>query len=277
MYLTRPFNIIVDNGKTLTKKSLNKAKIDNEYAFYHLLSKNIQRYLVEPTSLSFDGQYAEYTMNKIEGFNAGELYSSGMMTVNDFSRLFNTVVDFKTQCLKTYGARSCSENNSISLVVYKTKQRIGFDTEKNKLLGRIEKAFHFYKHERRLWNMSVSHGDLCLSNIMFDIKEGEFKFIDPRGASIKDELYIDEYYDLAKLSQSILGKYESIIHGVSGDNELGEEVFISFLKDQEVSLSLLRVYEASLFLSMTPFHFNKPENVAQFLDKCENILSEIGF
>lgn len=276
-YATRPFNIIVDNGKTLTKKSLDKNKIDREYAFYHLLSNKIQRFLVEPTRLSFDGQYAEYTMKKINGPNAGELYSIGMMTISDFSLLINTVLDFKAQCLKTYGVRSCSENDSISLVVYKTKQRIGSDTENNKLLDRVEKAFQFYKHERRSWNMVVSHGDLCLSNMMLDIKEGEFKFIDPRGASTSDELYMDEYYDLAKLSQSILGKYEGIVYGVSVDNEFGEEVFVNFLRDQDISLNLLRVYEASLFLSMIPLHHNKPANVAQFLDKCKHILSEIGF
>ena len=50
------------------------------------------------------------------------------------------------------------------------------------------------------------HGDLCLSNILYCERRGEYFLVDPNGARNTPIIY-----DWAKLSHSILGKYDLII------------------------------------------------------------------
>lgn len=52
--------------------------------------------------------------------------------------------------------------------------------------------------------VSPIHGDLTLENILFDIKTGDFKLIDPAGSR-----YVDAFeLDIAKFMQSFVSKYE---------------------------------------------------------------------
>jgi hypothetical protein len=103
------------------------------------------------------------------------------------------------------------------------------------------------------------------------------KFIDPRGATNPKDLYLDEYYDLAKLSHSILGGYEKIIYNKTTKTKSLEVIFLDYLKNKGICLELLRVYEASLFLSMIPMHTDYPDNILLFKDTCDRILKEVGF
>jgi hypothetical protein len=102
------------------------------------------------------------------------------------------------------------------------------------------------------------------------------KFVDPRGAKQEGDIFMDEYYDLAKVSHSIFGGYESIIYNTTINYDHIQNLFYNYLNKNKISVELLKVYEASLFLSMTPLHIDKPENVEQFLNKCDKILKEIG-
>ena len=61
---------------------------------------------------------------------------------------------------------------------------------------------------------AVIHGDLCLSNILFNSRINSIKVIDPRGTSFNNlTIYGDQNYDLAKLTHSIVGMYDHIISG----------------------------------------------------------------
>ena len=62
---------------------------------------------------------------------------------------------------------------------------------------------------------AVIHGDLCLSNILFNSRINSIKIIDPRGTGYNNNLtiYGDQNYDLAKLTHSIVGMYDHIISG----------------------------------------------------------------
>ena len=84
----------------------------------------------------------------------------------------------------------------------------GFDSLAN--INEFYQA-HFKKIKKRnkLTNVAlISHGDPCFSNIIYDRKSNLIKFIDPRGANDKAELYMHELYDIAKISHSILGNYD---------------------------------------------------------------------
>lgn len=123
--------------------------------------------------------------------------------------------------------------------------------------------------------LSVLHGDLCLSNILFDPKGRIVKLIDPRGQFGKYSIYGDPIYDLAKLIHSFEGLYELIITDNFFITVEDSEIHYTFnttpaqLDIQTLFKARLefhyptdayaaRFVEALLFLSMIPLHKDKP-------------------
>jgi hypothetical protein len=64
--------------------------------------------------------------------------------------------------------------------------------------------------------LALSHGDPCLSNILFDGRIGLFRLIDPRGATVRDAALMHPLYDLAKFSHSVLGGYDFVNNDLFG-------------------------------------------------------------
>lgn len=125
---------------------------------------------------------------------------------------------------------------------------------------------------------TVSHGDLCFSNIMYDSRSNGIKVIDPRGLNIKQELtiYGNQTYDLAKLCHSFIGLYDFIIADsfvLEKSEELGvklifnidsrleniQKIFMSKQLLPTVSNTEIIAPTILLFLSMIPLHFDKPQ------------------
>ena len=116
----------------------------------------------------------------------------------------------------------------------------------------------------------VMHGDLCLSNMIWDKKN--LKLVDPRGSYHSEPtIYGDEWYDIAKLSHSFNGNYDFIINNkfelLSGSTDgVVYKVFKSnkqleverifnekFLNDPIQNL-IISFIESTLFISMIPLH-----------------------
>jgi hypothetical protein len=106
----------------------------------------------------------------------------------------------------------------------------------------------------------------------------------------EDELYMDPYYDIAKLSHSICGHYDYFNSGlyeiaidenmkarvrVDADNRQYVELFREELESAGISLELIRLYEASLFLSMLPLHMDRPQKVFGFVMNAIAILDSL--
>lgn len=138
--------------------------------------------------------------------------------------------------------------------------------------------------------LAVGHGDLCFSNILYNRESEILKLIDPKGAVRKEDLYTDPYYDLAKLSHSICGGYDffnSGLYEISVKRDLKlelaidvdtvpfAEIFREYLEKNGFSYALVRLYEASLFLSMLPYHMDQPGKVFGFLLNAVKILDEV--
>lgn len=148
---------------------------------------------------------------------------------------------------------------------------------------------HFSEHLRRFTDTmfessrcGILHGDLCLSNILYDPGNRIFKFIDPRGSFGKRSIFGDIRYDVAKLRHSFVGGYDFILadlfrvaeNGGEYDFKLYTEAYntqVAALFDQEVErrgfdLNEIKVVEALLFLSMIPLHSeNKQRQKAMYL------------
>ena len=113
---------------------------------------------------------------------------------------------------------------------------------------------------------------------------------DPKGALQEDELWTNPYYDISKLSHSICGKYDFFNSGlfdihITDRFELNLEIpfdnceYIALFKSKVemygFNFWLVRLYEASLFLSMLPLHIDNPHKILGFILNAKQILEEI--
>jgi hypothetical protein len=117
------------------------------------------------------------------------------------------------------------------------------------------------------------------------------KLIDPRGVDTAEDLFTDRYYDIAKLSHSILGGYDYINNGLftisvardlrlvldveQRDQSEEQNLFRQKLAEHDFDERLTRLYEASLFLSMLPLHADVPSKVAALALTADRILQEL--
>lgn len=274
-YNSRYFNEILDLGDTLVKKSDNVEKIVSEYNFYYLLPDYLKRFFIQPFNLVEEEESASYEMEKLPVLNSAQLLLSGQITPESFYALLSRISDFQAKAGLVESTEAHVLVQSKYLVLDKTKARLdglGYEDE----LDRLEKAFDKYLPERTTWNLALSHGDLCLSNILWVEEIAMMKLIDPRGANDTMDLFIDEYYDLAKLSHSIFSNYEVMVYGVGEVPDFAKTALTEYLVFRGLSLNLLKVYEAALFLSMIPLHSEDTSRMTAFKETAEYILDNIG-
>lgn len=118
--------------------------------------------------------------------------------------------------------------------------------------------------------IGIIHGDLCFSNILFDVNNQIVKLIDPRGSFGKIGIYGDVRYDLAKLRHSIHGLYDYVVSDLFEisivENKISSKIFSNntpehlvetfddFLLKLGYSVNEICFIEGCLFLSMIPLH-----------------------
>lgn len=151
---------------------------------------------------------------------------------------------------------------------------------KKKIEGRIQYPKEFV----------IGHGDPCFANALYNKSTKTLKFIDPRGALTEDELWTNPYYDIAKLSHSVCGKYDFFNNAlfeikvnsrfsydleIPFDNAEYIKIFKKKVEENGFDYLSVRIYEVSLFLSMLPLHIDNPHKVFGFILNLKNILKEI--
>lgn len=103
-------------------------------------------------------------------------------------------------------------------------------------------------------------------------------------------MWTNPYYDVAKLSHSICGKYDYFNNDMV-DISIGDDlqleldfhfenkefinVFRNKLEESGFDYWLVRIYEVSLFLSMLPLHADNPFKVLGFIINARDIIREI--
>ncbi|HFZ5233113.1 TPA: capsular biosynthesis protein [Yersinia enterocolitica] len=140
-------------------------------------------------------------------------------------------------------------------------------------------------------SQSFVHGDFCFSNILYDFKKNDIKVIDPRGIDFNDNIsiYGDIRYDLAKILHSAIGKYDYIIsdrfivedNGVQitlnipeGGVDLSELIKKQFENSRFSYLEVLAI-TTTLFLSMLPLHYDRPDRQIAFVATALNLYKEL--
>ena len=302
----RAFNSIsIDELRgILTKKSKNKNKLINEINWYRNL----------PDQLSYlSPKIYEFDINSLNPFIKMEYYGYPVLSdiylfgswnpglwscfFKDLKFILADMNNFKISDNKGKIKKSLKE-----MYVNKTILRLKEIEEsdlykkfmKNKLkinnlsclsitdiVSSLPKTFKRLKIEQTK-TFSIIHGDLCLSNILYDSKNRIVRLIDPRGSFGEYKIYGDKNYDIAKLQHSILGDYDFILNNLfdiewKSDQEiffrphlkkrhlLVKEIYKQIFSISEKNKIQIDFIHALLFLSLVALHNDKPKSQEAFL------------
>jgi len=306
----RFFNSLSGDEYTVVKTSSKKDKIKAEYSFYGLLPDDMKQWFVRPFDYQEHDDAASYRMQRYHMTDLAIRYVHGSIDLAEFGDILRHLFYFlshrKTKDVTAEEYEALAEKLYLTKVrdrIHQLKETDGYDklsglisslsgyNDIDEIVGRYGELYGKLRANTSFDHVSaVSHGDLCFSNILYSNEASEIILIDPKGAMTEDELYMDPYYDIAKLSHSICGHYDYFNSGlyeialdenmkarvrVDADNRQYVELFREELESAGISLELIRLYEASLFLSMLPLHMDRPQKVFGFVMNAIAILDSL--
>jgi hypothetical protein len=302
---TRFFNQIHKVSEKYIKKSKDVNKLKKEYEFLQCIPDDIKKYYISADSFESNLEEAQYVMPKINFLDISKRHINGLLSKKDIDNLFNELTKYMDLVINLSFIK---EGNEFNFIYEKTVERID---EFRKLEVFIELDTFIKNHtnfsgleevfENLLNLLSLkkglikdkgsifSHGDLCFSNILASDTFDRLVFVDPRGGSYKESMR-SIYYDFAKLSHSIMGNYDKIINNVAEikfnnsmeayisykteDNKYLSQKFKNFISLYKLDISLVRLIEASLFLSMLPLHSEDTRKMIMLALRGTEILRE---
>ena len=307
----RFFNSLQGDAYTVTKKSSDKKKMKKEYSYYWLLPEAMKNWMVMPYDYQETSEWASYTMERMPMTDIAIRWTHGAIDNNELSNILDKTFYFLNHRTKKQVTKEEFQTTQQELYIDKLDKRI-FDLKKTpeyeKLatlikigtnFNSIDEIVNYYKklYTKVLKNTKteyisvIGHGDVFFANMLYSKELNLLRFIDPKGALTEKELWMDPYYDIAKLSHSICGNYDFFNTGaytinlnndmkftltIHHDNSHAKELFKKFLKANGYNYTLVRLYESSLFLSMLPLHIDNPHKVFGFILNAVNILEEIN-
>lgn len=307
----RFFNALAGDAYTVTKRSTKKEKIKSEYNFYYLLPEDMKMWFVMPYDYKEDEQSASYTMERFHMTDIAIRFVHGAVSCEELSEILDKLFYFVKLRKRIPVDEARAKNVADDLYLNKLSSRMA-DLKKLPEYAQFDSLISMgtdydnidaiVSHYRALYDkvtalypekekmLAVGHGDLCFSNILYSREANLLKLIDPKGALVEEELYTDPYYDLAKLSHSICGCYDFFNSGlyqitmdrnmkitltIDTDPQPYIDIFKKYLEDNGYSYTKVRLYEASLFLSMLPYHMDQPGKVFGFLMNAIRIMEEV--
>lgn len=306
---SRYFNSVNGNAYTLKKTSTDKKKIKAEYTFYRLLPDDMKRWFVMPYQYEESDKTASYMMERLHITDLAIKWVHGSIDNNEFSQILDDYFRFFNGRHPKKVSKEEYQRISENLYTFKVKNRIE-QLKQTEVYPRIESLLevncqdtidnivkrYFALKEKlessiRFQMVSViGHGDPCFSNTLYSKTTQFLKFIDPKGALVEAELWTNPYYDIAKLSHSICGLYDFFNNGlfeihidedlhcrliIDFDNKKYVKIFQKKVEENGYNYLAVRLYEASLFLSMLPLHIDNPFKVFGFILNACKILKEI--
>jgi hypothetical protein len=293
--MVRYFNELIDHGDFFEKKSLMTEKLFQEYNYLMNVPFELHSYYPNVWDFKNEGNYASYKIKKINTTDASNYLINHLsiseelvvklllklkeylnivpclnVTVNDFeSSIFTDILDKNLDRVREMTVLNKKLDLDSTCRFYNFESLESYCYELNKVLkNKLISSSHV---------LHFSHGDLCFSNIL--PLENHFFLIDPKGmrSDLKSSFRVI-HYDLAKISQSILGHYDiinnnlfriiddQIVYDVSPnlpDNTL--KIFYSILEEFVDDIKTVRLLEASMFLSMIPLHRESSKKMKGFL------------
>lgn len=301
--LIRYFNQIEDEGEYYRKRSVHIKKIAEEFHFLSNIPCELQSFYPKVKNFEIHRAEGSYLVKKVDSLDASNLIinsrtdeceivlqklyaylkvlpaqstSASGYKINIFENIFHKNLS------RVRELKGLAEYNDLNLLTY----HLGFRSVQDYCLE-LNNEINQIINKRKSHYLYFSHGDLCLSNILPTAQS--IYFIDPKGYSGHiDNTFRSICYDLAKISQCILGRYDFINHGLFEMNKDAlvfgspyepttnmNALFKMILDHFGYELRDIRVIEASLFLSMLPHHRESKTKMLGFLANSINIFKSV--
>jgi hypothetical protein len=299
MTTQRAFNNLNADSLSIQKSSADSRKMDAEAGWFEDVPDRVKLFAPQLLGRSHDeqGKTTGYRLEYLYLSTLSELFVFGRLPLFGWSRIFAQCDEFLSLL-----ARHQSEAVPTGRVDYFGKsiarleaftQASGIDPHAEgrfngvpvpslmRVLEIIDQAIADPTPE----NNGIIHGDFCFSNVLFDFRSNRIRVIDPRGLTFAGERSIhgDRRYDLAKLSHSVIGRYDQIIAGRFRLVQNGDLDFTLALPESRRLTDLEAEYRSStiggmraggtedlamvvmLFISMLPLHADSPLRQMAFL------------
>ncbi|MRG85058.1 hypothetical protein [Salinibacillus xinjiangensis] len=305
----RFFNSLKGDEYSVVKTSVNIQKIKKEYHFYHLLPDSMKPWFVMPYNYEENEHSASYTMERFHMTDMAIRWIHGSVSLAEMNRFLSKVFYFVTNRHETSIPKGEYKAIADDLYLHKLDQRVEELKEHDKyseiepyiqagtdyssiddIVSEYKSLYNEIASGVSVGKSVIGHGDLCFSNMLYNKELSLLRLIDPKGALEEKELWTNPYYDIAKLSHSICGKYDFFNSGmyditlnenchfalsIDFDNKEYIELFKKHLAKHGFDYQLVRLYESSLFLSMLPLHMDNPQKVFGFILNAIEILNEV--
>jgi hypothetical protein len=307
----RAFNQLSAERDVYVKSSTDVDKMRGEHDFYALAGPEMKRFLLPTFGFEEDGQTASYRMENLRVPDAALQFVLGSFTEAQFQNLLDQFFAFiASRERETVGRKAVAETGGVQILekLYKRMDRLAHSDAGRRIeamlvaggveggvIGLTERAVPLIEGALARHGsdfLALSHGDPCLSNILFDGRIGLFRLIDPRGATVRDAALMHPLYDLAKFSHSVLGGYDFVnndLFGIEvgpdlklelqfhrgGPSDWVKAAFRDRVAREGWDLREIRAVEASLFLSMLPLHLDHERKPLGFCLIVRRILEEL--
>ena len=272
----RFFNNIQYNDDVVYKTSdLNKQKIQREIFWYLALPNELKKFAPKLISFDLDDTKPKYSIEYCNGTTLQESWLYSNFKDEMWSKILNRLLLIIDRFKEV--SNEC-KIDFYSFIKNQLKSRVDLDkffegdtikiNDKEYDLNELKVFFNEYllKRQSRFENAnaSICHGDMVFSNIIYDIATDNVKLIDPRGNFCGNILYSDVRYDIAKLTQCIVGDYDYIVNDLCKLTEDGYKIFLD--KPQKFKMSLfdaitknynkndILFITAIQFMTMIPLH-----------------------
>lgn len=290
------FNRITDHGDYVEKSSVNSQKLREEYHFLTRVPDELKSYYPEVFDYQEDSHVASYKIKKLPELDASHLLvcekSFQLEKINSilekllgYFKLLPSIqpsmADYQKSILKNIYVKNISRMREVSLLPeyeqFNSICRTYGYTNVHEYCDAINQELRESFQSVRSKKLFFSHGDLRFSNI-FKLDDS-LVLIDPKGYyGDVINTYRTIHYDLAKISLSLMGRYDLINHELFKiedsqvkfthewqNEDLIEKKFSVMLKELDAELSLVRKLEASLLLSLIPFHKESEKKMTALL------------
>lgn len=283
---SRHFNEIKSSGDLYIKKSSNITKLKTEFDFLKNVPDHLTEYFVEVFEFKKEPDFSQYSMVSHDIKDVSHLFLSNRLNEDSFKILMALLQKYfeaaKKPQINPFIKNSFDDLLKKNVTRLKELKKLEYYESLNSFMlnfkgisisdhhFRIQKELKKRESSYRKENYIFSHGDLCFSNILFSAQSQEIKLIDPKG--FENNGMRSPYYDMAKLSHSIFGYYDLIINNkvtLDFDEKMNvnldfskfdyikdfEYLFVKLVSRMKLDMTLVRLIESSLFLSMIPFHY----------------------
>lgn len=298
---------------TITKRSANRAKFIDEIEYLKLLPDDLKVLFprVVAQSTSWDAPYL--TMEYYGYPSLADVFVYENVDPGIWEKVFRHLKTILVDGFARH-ARPLHKGDVAQMLLHKSKARHAelmrtldatspyrslFDADQSIRVNGVE-----LKTLPALWGRigamaeqldenargAVVHGDMCFSNVLYDLRNRIVKLIDPRGSFGTTGVYGDQRYDVAKLYHSVYGAYDLVVNDLFAVKVEGADVQLD-IRHQPRHAAICQRFEdvffpaydrqeilfvtAMLFASMPALHYEAPARQAAMYVRSLQLLNEI--